>query len=900
MAEKRPLLQFGKPTISKRESPRGGSVSNLIPPDARHQGNRFDSQIKKMESTFITENIAGLEIERVLVLKIFSKNIFDLRAAANRLGLKWLAEINEDELSLPEDGSFYKKVSISKNFFKKQKIVSNDSEAEEFFEILKENNFIMEEGNRYCWNHEKKPEDFQIFIPEFIKDKDKTVQILREEIENEQKKSVVGKLFLFMSNHAGMKNFLSLWDRYKSENLKYGEGKWKNIFAHLSEIRYWREEDRLGESNILESLKEDLKISSDESLIPFELEFWHKKNNHEKESKERDIRNQIADLRGDNSKIYFYKNDDVGIHLAKVNLPAGEIRKLCEENNYNDLFKKEYIKFVRPAGQNITDIEIPEIEIPTEPIEHESSSAPPVVALLDGLPVENHEALNNKIIVDDPDSWGETYMAKKRFHGTAMASLICNGDLENPEPSLERKIYVRPIMQLDNWGKRENVPEDIFFEDMIEKSIVRMFEVGESSPVASNVRVINLSVCHASKWFFSRVSSGGRLLDWLAWKYKILFCVSAGNFKEEISCDEVDLPKSTIESMVKNERNRRIMMPSDSINSLTVGSLHKDECEDFDSGTRVDILPCDGNMPSPISSFGHGYASSIKPEILLPGGRQLYERDGSVYKPRLSYRRPGQKVAIGSERGTNKYAYICGTSNANALATRGAGLIFEMLEREKFSIPIEHQATVLKTLLVHGARQGDMAKKFSQNVNKKFTKNKLSKYLGYGVPNIERVMKGTEKRVTIFGFSSIENEQRHEFSIPLPRSMRGSQKKRTLIITLSWLTPIDAFGSKYRSAVLKLVPKQYSERLLKIKRKEFDINQASRGTVQHDILSGKAEIGHFSDEESIKIPIECTIEKPHEDEKIPYALAVTLETEDTINIYEEIKTAIAISERVRV
>jgi hypothetical protein len=72
----------------------------------------------------------------------------------------------------------------------------------------------------------------------------------------------------------------------------------------------------------------------------------------------------------------------------------------------------------------------------------------PVVALLDGVPLSNHEALRGRLIIDDPDEFDSLYRSpQEHMHGTAMASLILHGDLNNPEEgSLFRPLYVRPVM----------------------------------------------------------------------------------------------------------------------------------------------------------------------------------------------------------------------------------------------------------------------------------------------------------------------------------------------------------------------------------------------------------------------------------------------------------------------
>jgi len=66
-------------------------------------------------------------------------------------------------------------------------------------------------------------------------------------------------------------------------------------------------------------------------------------------------------------------------------------------------------------------------------------------------------------------------------------------------------------------------------------------------------------------------------LDWLSWKYKILFMVSAGNKAENFDFEEGEYTKdSLLKNINKNLRNSKILSPAESINSITVGAQHKD------------------------------------------------------------------------------------------------------------------------------------------------------------------------------------------------------------------------------------------------------------------------------------------------------------------------------------
>lgn len=144
---------------------------------------------------------------------------------------------------------------------------------------------------------------------------------------------------------------------------------------------------------------------------------------------------------------------------------------------------------------------------------------------------------------------------------------------------------------------------------------------------------------------------------------------------------------------------------------MTVGAVHADGCGPAPSHL-VDPVPT--GLPSVISAHGPGYRRAIKPEVLLPGGRQLLSEDpapprgSTVLRPNVSARRPGQCVATPGSAGLlNATHHASGTSNAAALASREAYFFYELLQmlrtRSGRPIPEEFEGVLMKALLVHGA-----------------------------------------------------------------------------------------------------------------------------------------------------------------------------------------------------
>ncbi|MGI6781740.1 MAG: hypothetical protein ACOX56_02815, partial [Acholeplasmataceae bacterium] len=67
-------------------------------------------------------------------------------------------------------------------------------------------------------------------------------------------------------------------------------------------------------------------------------------------------------------------------------------------------------------------------------------------------------------------------------------------------------------------------------DNVIHRAVRRIFEGEGATPaVAPTVKVVNISIGDPVRQLTSIMSPLARLLDWLSFKYKVLFIVSAGN-----------------------------------------------------------------------------------------------------------------------------------------------------------------------------------------------------------------------------------------------------------------------------------------------------------------------------------------------------------------------------------
>lgn len=905
----KPLLLLPKPSIVEREKDKGHPIfDNYHRPCFERQKERLSEQFESMYQAFVSDNTAGIEPEYVLVLETIGK-IDGFQQAARAVGMEWLAEIEQEEIEPDED--FYQRPKINKQLFSQEIEGISAKQSSDIWKLLNTKGFIDSNGFIF----DKPIDDISQIIPEELTKY--TVQIIsaiNNEMTNIKGSAISGRFFLCMSNRQAMNNLLSLWRKWDSEKkkLEHNFGKWAEIFKYLKTLRKWDISDRINETGILKYWEEELEIKKGTaSFIPFEIELWYRRSVEKRKDVEARL---IALIKAENGKVISTCTiEEINFHGIKAELPPDKIERALN-SEFISLFKSNDVMFFRPSGQCIVE-EYSEGE--NRSFYVGSTAGEPIIAILDGYPFVNHSLLKNRLTIDDPDDFGSSYQANEMKHGTAMASLVCHGELDAGEVSLTRPVYIRPIMKPDEDDprRREHIPDEIFAEDLVERAVKRIFE-GETGqpPVAPSVKVINLSVCNPAQMYFNQLSSWARLLDWLSSKYKVLFCVSAGNIVSDLvlglsesklkSLSEEELTKLILTKYYSDMRNRRIISPAEAINALTIGAIHSDNSNVVNLGNRLDLLPS-SLLPSPISPHGFGFRNSIKPEIYFSGGRQLYTYlQENIYTIDTSGQAPGHQVATApvtlGEKG--RVVYTRGTSNSAALATRAAALIYEAIESiiTENHIPQENIAVLLKSLLVHGASWGK-SRQLIENClknesNSKVFKKILSRFLGFGIPDIQRVVECTKQRVTALGYGQIKKDEKHEFILPLPPSLSGSNALRKLIITLAWFSPINCNSRRYRKANLSFEPPGED---IGVSRIEADAKQVRNGTVQHEILEGD-KIVSYQDGDCLIIPVVCREDAGNLDEEVYYGIVVTLEVPENvdISIYDEVRTRIR--EQVRI
>ncbi|MFC0349863.1 S8 family peptidase [Undibacterium danionis] len=865
MADFLPLLIFPRAKTVPPPVGRPMMIGKPHFPDHGTQVKRLSGQIAEVKSNFekyraeVSGAVAGLEPEAVLVIEIAGR-VEDFKQAVEAAGLEWLGEWDLEDFE-PTD---------------------------EFYEV-------DSKGKRST-------------------------------------KIVSGRLFLSMVNEAGLAELLSLWSRWQNEKaMPYRLGKWKDIFSQIVVIRRWGIEESLDETGMINLWNDLLDPVDINQKITFQIELFYRDNVAKRRLNEAAVVAMLAELDG-RTLGAFIDLKDISFHAVKAEIPAVAVQQLLSDLNSPTrrtdihLFQFSSIMYFRPTGQSLIAVEDGEGDL--SEIEPGNSELDPIVALLDGVPNLNHPALRDRVLFDDPENLAEKYRLGERKHASSMASLLVHGELDDGDSvPLTRKVYIRPILEPHEFTRDEHVPDNVFLEDRIHLAVRRMFEGAEDvPPQAPGVKIINLSVGDPFRPFVHTPSPLARLLDWLSWKYRVLICVSAGNYLDDIDVgistsefvllSDEDKIIHTLKCVERQLSGRRLLSPAEAMNVLTVGSTHADNSGEFKLADRVDLLPSSATF-SLVSRLGHGFRKSVKPEIFFPGGRQLYKVPpaGTVLKLDKYKSKPGQRVAWDSDQQgeLGKCVHTRGTSNATALSTRGGARIHEVLldlQQKNGDLLDERFFSILiKTLLVHGARHDKDAKaaitkaiKTPQNGRK--LKEMLSRYMGYGTVDIERVLTCTEQRGTVLGVGEIGAGKVHEFRFPIPPALANRKDWRRLVVTLAWFTPINPDHRNLREAKLELSSKgAWDEIALRLTRQDADHNQIHRGTVQHEVLESEKAIAAFQEGEEIILHIACKADATNVlDVEIPYGIAVTLEVKDGVDIpiYTQLRAMIQPQVQVKI
>ncbi len=854
-----PLLPLPLPRVGSRPKGQGYPISGPKHPSPKRQGERFGPVFQRLanvldfdqDSLTLRNDPSGLAPERALVFEI-AGSLDNFAAATQRIpGLEYLGE---DETEFYPDDDFW--------------------------------------------------------IPDTRKGR---------EGQRRLDKQIGGRLYLVMPDVRALREILSLWKRYQAgQDLGYGYKSWFNLFNQLKDIRAWGPEDRLSKEDI--RFFQDIMASSPNELIRAEIELWRDRGRRALNR----LNTVINDAGG--SVITTASIPDIAYDAALVEIPVREMERLIRREEVA-LALCDDIMFVRPQAF-----------ISPYPVSEESETGEdtdgllplppgtvPIAAIFDGVPVQRHRLLDGRVMIDDPDALDQNSVVARRVHGTGMASLIIHGDRNLDELPITRTLYLRPVLYAPSDKEEECFQPDRLLIDTIYRAVLRMKESEDNEPpMASEVFLINLSLGDTRRPFAGPVSPWARLLDHLAHKYNILFLVSAGNitapldipgFSTSIDFEDASLSDrehAVIEGLAEQRFQRTLLSPGEAMNVITVGACHDDAHPAEDTQNSL-IRPYDGSsLPNVSSAMGLGHRKVVKPDILMPGGREhvRFVRSGDqlTIKPAVPGRYFGIRAAAPDAVGSiNQEHNLSGTSVATALATRAAHQLFDALMRADNGAILgdadsKYYASVVRALLVHRTSWHDAVSELEdifgpsgshQHIARKDNATRL---IGYGIPRVTESMECTANRATLIGYGDIYGDQMASYHVPLPPSLERVKEPRAVTVTLAWFSPANVSHRAYRMANLEVKGKFKDGIVTGREQKQPSHASIPRGSLFHQRWVGE-QAKAFADDGYLMFDIVCKEPAGKIDSPISYGLIVTIEAGEHIPVYQEVRAQLVIRPR---
>lgn len=852
--ERRPLLAFGSPTVVDRPTQAPRDLPRLTKPNAGRQGERLTPQFGELTAAFDAER-ARLSAETPDEVDPALVVVFDLAGSIK---------------------DFRNAIDHIEGLEFLSELIGDRSEPDDDFHMTE-----SEAGRT-----------------------DKPVQ---------------HSLYLMMSNVRAIDELLRLftaWQASPSASFAYGLGKFKTAFQQLTAIRRWGPEDRIRETGLREQWQETLEvIGQSVSTVMVEVELWYRRDATQRAAAQIHAEQVISDSGGrvlDRSQI-----GDISYHALLAELPIQQVHSLLADGAESiSLLTTDEVMFVSPftpmslappTTEPVTEVGLPPAG---------RTVGLPRVALLDGLPFPNHDVLAGRLVVDDPDGLGAEYPLASRHHGTAMASLIIHGNLSAGGEPLDRPLYVRPIMRPHEFAVgHEQIIPDRLLTDLLHRAVKRIVE-GEAGrgPVAPSVRIINLSIGAQARALVRRMSPVGRLLDWLAHTYNLLFIVSAGNHLGPLvvptdATSSADSARSAaIQSVHDAALLRGILPPGDALNALTIGATHSDGIRDSDVPDTVwDITHPNG--PAHYGATGPGVDRSVKPDLHHIGGRALYARPVSppsgqdtvaLGLAQTATTGPGLQVAAPGRAGeTNNTVFTVGTSNATALVAREASRLFDILEAgvddaQDTRLPDpQYHPLLVRALLAHASSWGEWEARLrlELGLSNQDARRHLTSLLGYGRLDTDRLGTAATNRAVLVGGGLIARDQRHTYELPLPPSIRARAEWHRFTITLAYMAPTVGQLNRYRGA--KVYFATPDTHLAGGERIDAEHNAVRRGSLQHEIVQGTRTMV-FGDDSTFPIHVECMSDAQRlaAGRTVRYALVVSVETAEqtSTTIHDEVRT----------
>jgi hypothetical protein len=200
----KPLLLLPRAEPLPRIKKQIAMTSHLRLPDRQDQGGQVGPRLTAMLEAFVSETPAGTSTENILVLETIGRPENFRTAVAAVPGLKWLAEVDQDEVEA--DARFFERPKIGARFFKDRVLALDARESRELTAALKESSVIDRDG---ILGEEASDDIIREAIPQ---DYRQYAEEIVAAINKEKASPLPGRMYLSLSNRQALQEIKTLFD----------------------------------------------------------------------------------------------------------------------------------------------------------------------------------------------------------------------------------------------------------------------------------------------------------------------------------------------------------------------------------------------------------------------------------------------------------------------------------------------------------------------------------------------------------------------------------------------------------------------------------------------------------------------------------------------------------------
>jgi hypothetical protein len=174
-----------------------------------------------------------------------------------------------------------------------------------------------------------------------------------------------------------------------------------------------------------------------------------------------------------------------------------------------------------------------------------------------------------------------------------------------------------------------------------------------------------------------------------------------------------------------------------------------------------------------------------------------------------------------------------------------------------------------------------------------------SRFIGFGVPDIRDALECASNRATLVGYGEIAPESAQAYQVPLPECLERVTDPRSLTVTLAWFSPIKPGHRSYRCVRLEAAPLHPPMEMLGVERLKSQPSDVSikRGSVFHEHFDGDSAVP-FIEDGHLVLRVWCKEDAGvNGNELVRYGIAVTIEAEGQLPVYDQIQARLRVRPR---